>query len=70
MLLRDSRSVPHIYTIMVTVSFPSPSSRVYFSRAPGATEVFSLPVLASLCQPEDTLPPPSPPSTWAQFVPG
>lgn len=45
----------------VAVSRPPPRSRVYFSRAPGATEVFSLPVFGSPCQPEETLPPFSPP---------
>ena len=53
----------------MAVSRPFPSSLVYFSRAPFATEVSSRPVLAGLSQPEDTLPPPSPLSSWVQSVP-
>ena len=52
----DSRSVPHMYTMMVTVSAPPPRMVVRLTLAPGATEVFSLPTLDSWDQPLETLP--------------
>ena len=54
--------------MMVAVSWPFPSSLVYFSRAPGATVSFRRPVLFSICQPDETLPPPKPPSRAVQSV--
>ena len=38
----DSRSVPHMYTITVTVSLPLPRRVVSLSRAPEATAVLTL----------------------------
>ena len=58
MAFLDSRSAPHMYTMMVMVSRPPPSSLVRLALAPEATEVFSRPVLLPPIQPVDTLPPP------------
>ena len=48
----DSRSVPHRYTMTVTVSFPPPRIFVYFLEASGDTFVFSVPVVPVSSQPE------------------
>ena len=47
----DSRSVPHMYTMMVVVSVPSPLIAVYFGRAVSETFVFSTPLLEPKVQP-------------------
>ena len=52
----DSRSVPHIYIISVTVSLPLPLSAVYLSLVPATTAVLSWALLSpESLQPVETL---------------
>ena len=55
--------------MMVAVSRPFPSREVYRALAWGDTLSSSRPVLGWPSQPEDMLPPPSPPRTETQSMP-